>query len=501
MGGYDDLLGDGRLLKRVVATGAGDAPRPGGTVAVRYETRVVREAGDAIGKVGELGEVGELIDSSGDVLFDFTLGSEDVLEAWNLAIPTMKPNERSVFLAHPSLTYGEDGAGDDIPPGALLEFTIHLFPAKVETTAPNVDETVGKSLGAGKLQKSKESVQMQRLRRATEAKERGNQLTRNGEFHAARKAYKEALMLLKPIESDCEVDVTQQMFEEMHQLRLSCFLNLSQCDLKVEEYPKAIDSATSALELDSGNCKALYRRGVAQLRQGAVEEAKVDLLKAFQADPNAEIRARLEECREKLAASAQWHKNAFGGIFHKAPEQLARDRDLSVLPQVWLEIQIGNGPIYRLNIALYSDTVPRTAENFRCLCTGERAGTKGLPLSFRRSVVHKVIPRSLVEGGDITKFNGTGGESIYGPTFSDEGFQDLHHKRGLLSMVNRGPNSNSSKFMVTLRSLPEFDGKNVVFGEVLSGLDALDAMEAVDTEYPDWPKTQIMVVACGDRRS
>ena len=162
----------------------------------------------------------------------------------------------------------------------------------------------------------------------------------------------------------------------------------------------------------------------------------------------------------------------------------------------------GNGPIYRLNIALYSDTVPRTAENFRCLCTGERAGTiSGLPLSFRRSLMHKVIPRSLVEGGDITKFNGTGGESIYGPTFSDEAFQDLHHKRGLLSMVNHGPNSNSSKFMVTLRSLPEFDGKNVVFGEVLSGLDALDAMEAVDTEYPDWPKTQIMVVACGDRRS
>ena len=174
------------------------------------------------------------IDSSGDELFDFTLGSEDVLEAWNLAIATMKPNERSVFLAHHSLTYGEDGAGDDIPPGALLEFTIHLFPVKVEATGPSVDETLGQSLGkAGKLQKSKESVQsvqVQRVRRAAEAKERGNQLTRNGAFHAARKAYKEALMLLKPTENDGEVDVTKQMFEEMHQLRLSCFLNLSQCD-------------------------------------------------------------------------------------------------------------------------------------------------------------------------------------------------------------------------------------------------------------------------------
>lgn len=111
------------------------------------------------------------------------------------------------------------------------------------------------------------------------------------------------------------------------------------------------------------------------------------MLQAFQTDPNAEIRARLEECREKLAATAQWHKDAFGGIFRKAPEQQARERNLATLPQVWLDFQIGNATknstchTYRVTIALYSDTVPRTAENFRCLCTGERGlGAHGIAL-------------------------------------------------------------------------------------------------------------------------
>ena len=222
---------------------------------------------------------------------------------------------------------------------------------------------------------------------------------------------------------------------------------------------------------------------------------------AFQSAPNAEIRARLEECRAKLSESAKWQKEAFGGIFGKAPEQSRSERDLLKLPKVWLEIQIGNQNIYRLTIALYSDTVPKTAENFRCLCTGERGkGERGTPLHFRRTLIHKVIPRTLVEAGDVVKFNGTGGESIYGPTFEDEGFQDSHHKRGLLSMVSNGPHSNNSKFLFTLRSLPEFDGKNVVFGELLDGMKALDAMESVETQYPDWPATQIQIIACGEVR-
>jgi len=492
MGGYEDLLGDGRLLKRIISEGDGAAVVEGCSVQVHYETRVVDTDNP---------EESKLIDSSDGELFDFVLGSDDVLEAWNLAITTMKPGERSTFLAHHSLTYGEDGAGEEIPPKATLEFMIHLFPkakvVKTDTKAPvKADPAVREAT---------------RLERAKEAKERGNQLTRQGDFHGARKSYNEALMLIQNFQSfsaspEISEVVVSDMLREVHHLRLTSFLNLSQCELKMDDFSSAIGSAQNALELDPGNCKALYRRGVAQLRQGKLEEAKADLLKAFQTDPNAEIRARLEECREKLAATAQWHKDAFGGIFRKAPDQQARERNLATLPQVWLDFQIGNAMknstchTYRVTIALYSDTVPRTAENFRCLCTGERGlGAHGAPLHFRRSLVYKVVPRSILEAGDIVKFNGTGGESIYGPTFADENFTDSHHKRGLLSMVNRGPNTNNSKFMFTLRSLPELDGKHVVFGEVLSGFDALDAMEMVETEYPDWPLTEIKVVQCGDR--
>lgn len=165
-----------------------------------------------------------------------------------------------------------------------------------------------------------------------------------------------------------------------------------------------------------------------------------------------------------------------------------------------MQIQSDAARVYRLTIALYSDTVPKTAENFRCLCTGERGKNENgkVQLHFKRTLIHKVIPRNLLEAGDIVKFNGTGGESIYGPTFEDENFQDSHHKRGLLSMVNHGPNTNNSKFMFTLRSLPELDKKNVVFGEILDGMQALDAIEVVETEYPDWPVKEIMIVACGE---
>ena len=166
-------------------------------------------------------------------------------------------------------------------------------------------------------------------------------------------------------------------------------------------------------------------------------------------------------------------------------------------PQVFFDVTIGGQNAGRITMELYADKCPKTADNFRALCTGEKGvGKSGKPLHYKGSSFHRVITEFMAQGGDFTAGNGTGGESIYGMKFPDENFTVKHSGRGDLSMANAGPNTNGSQFFMTFIPCTWLDGKHTVFGKVVDGFQVLDALESVGSQTGA-TKAQCVIADCG----
>jgi len=458
---YVDITGDGGIMKHTYQEGTGAVPEKGHEVRAHY--------------TGTL-EDGTKFDSSRDrgQEFKFKIGQGSVIKGWDIGFATMKVGEKAILKCREDYAYGKQAMGDKIPPGATLTFDVEL-------------------LGTGpKKKEAWEYTDEEKLEEGTKLKEDGTKAFKEKNFEEAFRLYEEATKMLDYVDSGKEIV-------------LSCNLNMAQACLNMKDYTRANEKASLVLKEDPNNIKALYRRGLSRNNLGLADEAMEDLKKALTIDPaNGNVKVELAKAKKNIAAAKAKSKAAYTGMFNKI--SVYSDKANAVLPnsknnpKVFMDIAIGGEFRGRVLFTLFADTVPKTAENFRALCTGEKGtGKSGKPLCYKGSTFHRVIKDFMIQGGDFTAGNGTGGESIYGEKFADENFKIKHTEPGLLSMANAGPGTNGSQFFITTVPTPHLDGKHVVFGKVESGMEIIRDIESMDVAPGDnKPHISVEIVECGE---
>ena len=466
---YINITEDGGVKKKIIKEGNGVQAAEGNEVHVNY-----------IGRNKD----NKVFDQTKDKPFTFKIGSHQVIKGWEIGVKTMKVGEKSEFILSPDYAYGSQKVSDLIPENSTLTFEIELLKVIVPKKEIS-DMTYEEKLEQGKKLKGE-----------------GVEKFKAGNIESARDLFTRATAYLETMDKNKEAEA------EGVNLYVTTLSNICNCCNKQKEYHAVVNFATKGLKIKELP-KLYYFRAIANANNDEFDSAKKDLEslkkllgeKERETDEGVKFVKQLIEKKEKEMNSKR--KKYSRGLFS---QNLYEDKVLPVKPVsppeeqnkdnpvVFLDIKIGDKEAKRVEIELFKDKVPKTCENFRCLCTGE----KDEKMHYKGTIFHRVIKNFMIQGGDFEKGNGTGGSSIYGKKFDDENFFYSHSREGLLSMANSGVNTNGSQFFITLKDTTWLDKKHVVFGKVLKGMDVVKEVEAVETDKQDKPLTRVVIENCGE---
>ena len=473
---YKSITEDGGITKKIITPGYDEnTPINGQKVVLLYECKLTD---------------GTQLEASSDpeIPTTFYVDSEAVFKGLNIASKSMHRGEISQFKIEPAYGYGKEST-KNIPENAILKLQVEMLDFHDKWKYP-IDLSEQDCLTfAGKI------------------KAMGNDHFKAHRFKSAAYFYGQGVHYI-------EVLVPQDFSKtpkEVLDLRKSLYQNLSIVLNSIEKWHSTIKYCTVLLDKDKENPKARYLRGVAYYKVGRYDDALSDLkISQKQSPDDTKIYELLKEINQFRTKQKEEEKKKFQKIFKSesiynevAPRitqslQKFPDYDPSN-PKVFLTLQVSSREPRTLVFELIKDKVPRTVENFRVFCTGEKVHPYR-SYCYKDSYFHKLIKNFMIQGGDVERKEGAGGYGIYGNTFEDENFFLPHSQAGILSMANHGPNTNGSQFFITFKKTPWCNGKNVAFGRLIKGFNfLLDELQSVETATEfHIPKLPIRILDCGE---
>ena len=470
---YINITEDEGIRKKIIKEGKGTNPKEGNEVTINY-----------IGKYDNI----IFEQSNEEKETSFIIGENKVIKGWDIAVKTMKLGEKSEFIMKPEYTYGDKQINENIPPNSILTYEIELKCIHYKNTEDCLENLT-----------YEEKIQW-----GTLLKQNGVQKFKENDISGAREFFIKALNFLKTMDPKKEEE------KEGVDLLLTIVANICNCFNKEKDYESVIKFSFIGLHIKP-TPKLLYFRTIAFAQLEEFDEAEnnlkelIELFKSNGEDNNEKVNDTVNYLRELIDSRKlifnEKNKKFSRAIYRQVLHNNKNTKYNILVPNnisniensfVFFEIQIGEKNVGKIEFELFKDVVPITTENFRNLCIGTQD-----ELTYKNTCINKIIKDFVLGGGELENKNEEY-KCIYGQYFDDENYNYGHCRRGLLTMDNDGKNKNNSKYFITLNHIPWFDGKHVVFGQVINGMDIIEQIEKIETDKDDKPLIKITIINCGE---